>query len=277
MQEQEKQLAERASAEAARHLAHTLQQHSPPGGRGGFGSMLFGGDEYSGFGGGAGAGAGTGPARRRGGGMFGGEEEDFWTSRLPWGHHGGGGGAGAGRFTPFSGVSSRAAHHTPPHGGRRGGGRHYHHHDGGAAAAAAMPVPGGLPAQLAFVDRDFGPDDYETLLALDERIPSKGISTRELDRHTALTVVTPSSPLDLTGDDAAAAVAASSKESKECAVCLDVPSLGQCVRRLRCMHVFHADCIDTWLKTSRTCPVCKADVAPPREEKEKGKKKERRR
>jgi len=138
-----------------------------------------------------------------------------------------------------------------------------------------MPVPGGLPAQLAFVDRDFGPDDYETLLALDERIAAKkGVSTRELERHTSLTVVTPSSPLDLTGDDAAAAVAASSKETKECAVCLDVPSLGQCVRRLRCMHVFHADCIDTWLKTSRTCPVCKADVAPPREE--KGKKERRR-
>ncbi len=29
---------------------------------------------------------------------------------------------------------------------------------------------------------------------------------------------------------------------------------------MSCKHIFHRNCIDEWLKTSRTCPLCRANV-----------------
>jgi hypothetical protein len=47
----------------------------------------------------------------------------------------------------------------------------------------------------------------------------------------------------------------------DCAVCLEAFEAGDRCRRLpRCEHSFHAKCVDPWLKKSRCCPVCRADV-----------------
>ncbi|KQK18634.1 E3 ubiquitin-protein ligase ATL23 [Brachypodium distachyon] len=47
----------------------------------------------------------------------------------------------------------------------------------------------------------------------------------------------------------------------DCAVCLEAFEAGDRCRRLpRCQHSFHAPCVDSWLKKSRCCPVCRADV-----------------
>jgi len=32
------------------------------------------------------------------------------------------------------------------------------------------------------------------------------------------------------------------------------------VKVLDCMHSYHSECIDTWLKKNTTCPVCKKDM-----------------
>jgi hypothetical protein len=55
-------------------------------------------------------------------------------------------------------------------------------------------------------------------------------------------------------------VAATGGDDSTCAVCLEEPAPGELVRRLRCMHAFHVDCIDKWLEGSRVCPVCKMTV-----------------
>jgi hypothetical protein len=48
-----------------------------------------------------------------------------------------------------------------------------------------------------------------------------------------------------------------------CSVCLDSYTAGQMVRRLRCAHTFHADCIEPWLEAHTTCPCCRGEVMVP--------------
>merc|ERR1712232_1262456 len=44
-------------------------------------------------------------------------------------------------------------------------------------------------------------------------------------------------------------------ESEPCAICQGTMEKGEAVRRLPCAHVFHADCISTWLYVKLTCPL----------------------
>lgn len=46
---------------------------------------------------------------------------------------------------------------------------------------------------------------------------------------------------------------------ESCSICLDSYSTGQRTGELNCGHVYHKDCIYTWLKTSRTCPLCRKE------------------
>lgn len=47
----------------------------------------------------------------------------------------------------------------------------------------------------------------------------------------------------------------------ECPVCLSVFVAGEEIRQLNaCKHVFHVKCIDVWLGSHSTCPVCRTFV-----------------
>ncbi|KAK6258939.1 hypothetical protein SCA6_013413 [Theobroma cacao] len=52
-------------------------------------------------------------------------------------------------------------------------------------------------------------------------------------------------------------------ESNECAVCLSELEEGEEVRKLKCKHTFHKDCLDRWLQQYwATCPLCRTKVLP---------------
>lgn len=53
------------------------------------------------------------------------------------------------------------------------------------------------------------------------------------------------------------------KEVLECAVCLNEFEDEETLRLLpKCNHVFHPECIDAWLTSHTTCPVCRANLVP---------------
>lgn len=56
-----------------------------------------------------------------------------------------------------------------------------------------------------------------------------------------------------------------SAEDAECCICLSPYDDGTELRVLPCLHHFHCTCIDKWLRTKPTCPLCKYDIVNGRE------------
>lgn len=50
------------------------------------------------------------------------------------------------------------------------------------------------------------------------------------------------------------------EEQRQCAICLETFQNGEKRKTLQCLHGFHEECIDKWLRSSRNCPICKFDV-----------------
>jgi len=50
-------------------------------------------------------------------------------------------------------------------------------------------------------------------------------------------------------------------EQTSCVVCMCDFETRQLLRVLPCSHEFHAKCVDKWLKTNRTCPICRNDAS----------------
>ncbi|RDX77618.1 RING-H2 finger protein ATL51, partial [Mucuna pruriens] len=52
-------------------------------------------------------------------------------------------------------------------------------------------------------------------------------------------------------------------ESRDCSVCLSEFEENESLRLLpKCNHAFHLPCIDAWLKSHATCPLCRSTIAP---------------
>lgn len=47
---------------------------------------------------------------------------------------------------------------------------------------------------------------------------------------------------------------------QECCICLSNYDDGAELRELPCGHHFHASCVDKWLYTNATCPLCKYNI-----------------
>ena len=50
-------------------------------------------------------------------------------------------------------------------------------------------------------------------------------------------------------------------ENNNCIICLNDFEIGDNVTSLPCLHVYHTDCIKSWLKSKNHCPICKYTIS----------------
>jgi len=107
-----------------------------------------------------------------------------------------------------------------------------------------------LNLRLTFVDRDFTEADYEMLLALDKCIPNtKGATQSQVETLTTYSVTQLKQQQQTTKE-----------EQVCCSICLDAISVGDTLKVLPCGHEYHVTCVDKWLYTNATCPICKTSI-----------------
>jgi len=94
-------------------------------------------------------------------------------------------------------------------------------------------------------------------------------SYNELVRQTIeMSTLTTNQQIPSSGDSLELQEPASAESDEErsqftCAVCLDNIEIDQWYKRLpRCQHCFHTQCIDDWLSTRATCPICRQKTTP---------------
>jgi hypothetical protein len=98
---------------------------------------------------------------------------------------------------------------------------------------------------LSLLDRDFNENDYDILSALDNDVQqNRGLNDEQINRMPVYTVP----------DDPA------KKQDQKCSICLENFETGDRIRTIECLHSYHADCIDRWLSTKATCPVCNYQI-----------------
>ncbi|CAF2119263.1 unnamed protein product [Rotaria magnacalcarata] len=89
---------------------------------------------------------------------------------------------------------------------------------------------------------DFGPNDYENLLELDQTVNKIALTTDQINRFPT---------------ERFCPLPNANPEENICSICMDNYEQNQTLRRLPCLHRYHKDCIDNWLKTSNLCPICR--------------------
>ena len=50
------------------------------------------------------------------------------------------------------------------------------------------------------------------------------------------------------------------KDDNKCVVCQYEFKNGEEVTKLSCGHLFHSECVDTWLSTNKVCPMCHKEI-----------------
>ncbi|XP_051116362.1 E3 ubiquitin-protein ligase SDIR1-like [Andrographis paniculata] len=138
----------------------------------------------------------------------------------------------------------------------------------------------GLRLQLALLDREFDDLDYETLRALDvDNVPTASMTDEEINalpvhKYKASDTQSVGSSLQHASSSASPEVqkkqdlnnqqtgTKTGDQELTCSVCLEQVNVGELIRTLPCLHQFHVNCIDPWLRQQGTCPVCKFRAGP---------------
>jgi len=94
-------------------------------------------------------------------------------------------------------------------------------------------------------------ENYEALLSLAERlgeVKPKGLPKSDIEQLPSYRYTSEGTETD-------------QNDQTVCVVCMCDFETRQVVRVLPCAHEFHAKCVDKWLKTNRTCPICRGDAS----------------
>ena len=114
--------------------------------------------------------------------------------------------------------------------------------DGGAARSVQLQARGRQHAFSSLSPNQvrlmaLNSDDYDALLSLDRTVDStRGADQSGIDQLPEYRVAQSSRALD-------------------CAICLEPLGPGSAARILPCLHQFHKECIDLWLRDTCVCPV----------------------
>jgi len=46
----------------------------------------------------------------------------------------------------------------------------------------------------------------------------------------------------------------------ECIICLDELNIGETVSLIKCGHIYHSECLYTWLLKKPVCPLCDEEL-----------------
>lgn len=99
-----------------------------------------------------------------------------------------------------------------------------------------------------------GEDEYSRLVELEDVHP--GVSRSTLDE------LAPPLPTDDAVALQAAVAGPDANATDECTVCLGEFQAEESLRLLPCcLRLYHAECIEQWLRRSRQCPTCKGYLA----------------
>jgi hypothetical protein len=111
----------------------------------------------------------------------------------------------------------------------------------------------------------YGPgESYEDLLAMGERIgpaAARGATDGQIDQlPTRRFEKRPNSRSSSRASVSKDPVAEVEQENQNCAICLSDFEAGEELMTLPCLHQFHKECVTSWLKLNKVCPVCRVDV-----------------
>ncbi|CAG4958434.1 unnamed protein product [Colias eurytheme] len=175
------------------------------------------------------------------------------------------------RWTPHP----HAHAHAHPHAHAHAHTVHHIHAQGGGGLVNALPqlhvasplsLPPPPPTYQVFLNllamfplspygepRDDGADspeteNYEALLSLAERLGEakpRGLARHEIDLLPSYKYCEQTHQ----------------GEQTSCVVCMCEFEARQTLRVLPCAHEFHAKCVDKWLRSNRTCPICRGNAS----------------
>ncbi|CAM2715060.1 unnamed protein product [Rotaria socialis] len=95
---------------------------------------------------------------------------------------------------------------------------------------------------LQETEEDFGPEDYERLLRLDDTIRKKKLTKEQINSIK---------------EEKFIPKANNTEEENKCGVCLELFENNQSLRRFPCSHIYHKECGDRWLQENNVCPICR--------------------
>lgn len=152
-----------------------------------------------------------------------------------------------GAYHPWQRPYGGSAAWVPPYsrgpsrkGGSRGAYRNYHHYASHRHVRLECGLLSSEVSDLLF--REITPEDYETLLRLDETVSKPTASASSIESLNKVSGKT------LAGET--------------CSVCLAAFEDDDVVATLPCSHHFHNDCISKWLSECRcACPLCGVDIS----------------